>query len=102
MQKTQQSNDLFIYEGIDFSLRLEYNREMAIIHLPRVDTFTPSSFKKMIKLRDQWWPFLTTVGYTAIFAAIPKGNWKTKKLVTLLGFNYIGTNEGQDIYIYQG
>ena len=102
MQKIQQSDELIIYEGIDFSLRLEYNREMAIIHLPRVDTFTPSSFKKMISLRDNWWKFLSLMGYQQVFAAIRRDNLVTKKLASRLGFNYIGTNEGYDIYTFEG
>lgn len=100
MQKTETSKDIIIYEGLDMGLRLEYNHTYVIIHMKYVHKFNYSSYKKLLELRDSLSMFLKTVGYEVVHAAIPKTNHKMKKLVSLVGFKYIGTKDGMDIYIY--
>lgn len=99
MQKIEQSKTITLYEGVDFSLALEYNNTTAIIHLGDVKKFTPSSFKKLQEVKNSLRPFLADMGYPQVFAGIHKGNVKTKKLAMMSGFKYIGSQQGLDIYI---
>lgn len=100
MQKTPQSKLLTLYEGVDFSLALEYTSETAIIHLGEFKKFTPSSFRTINRLKDSWFEFLQDMGYSVVYAGIPRQNHKTKKLAMKFGFKYIGAKDAFDIYIY--
>lgn len=100
MQRTQQSKDLVIYEGLDMKIRLEYNHTYAIIHMKDVKDFNIKSYRKLEELKNPLYDFLKTVGYEKVFAAMPRANHKIKRLAVMLGFRYIGTQDGNDIYIY--
>lgn len=100
MQKTTQSKDLIIYEGLDMKIRLEYTDSYSIIHLREANGFNISSYRKIQELKGPLYDFLKTVGFSQVFAAIPKANHKVKRLATMVGFRFIGSKDGVDIYIY--
>ena len=99
---TISSTSLFGIKGEDFNIRLEYNKDFIIIHLPYVDKFTKSTYLEMKTLLEDWNTFFKTVGYKETFVAFDPNNQKITKLVRLLNFSYIGNNEGLSIYKYTG
>lgn len=91
------SKSFIIYEG-DFGLRLEYNEKYVAVHLPYVNKWTPSVFKKLgIKVYETL-DFVKDLGYDSLRAGFPSGDIKITKLVLMLGFEYEGTSDGYDIY----
>jgi hypothetical protein len=92
------SKSFLIYEGDDFGLKLEYNKDYAILHLPYVNKWSPSVFKKLgIKVYDTL-DFVKTLGYKGIHTGIHQGDTKGTKIVLMLGGEYLGTYSGFDIY----
>jgi len=89
-----------IKEG--YEVRIEYNQNFVILHLPLVDKFTPGVFKDMVCRLQDFWEFAQTVGYKGIFVAVEPNDKKIKKLVENLGFTFLNYGEGQLVYIYQG
>lgn len=101
MQQTVASRDLMGIKGSCFDIRLEYNEDFVIVHLPSIERMTKKVFLEMVVLLNDWWLFFKTVGYTGIFAAAEPDN-NINKLIDMLGFKYIGSNEGYLIYQFKG
>lgn len=99
---TNASNRLKGIKGSNFSVDLEYNREFLILHLPHLDRFEKTTINEMKSLLKDWWPFFNTVGYSAIYAAIPPDNKVVNKLVTRLGFKFVTTAGEYLVYTYKG
>lgn len=94
------SKTMPLIETEDYDIRLEYNDDYVIFHLPRIDKFTKHTFMDMkIRLED-WYEFFTTAGYAGIFAAVDPDNQKIKKLIEKLGFKLIGFAENMQVYFY--
>jgi hypothetical protein len=87
-------------KGSCFDIRLEYNEDFIIIHLPSIDKMTKGVFMEMVTLLRDWWEFFKTVGYKAVFAAAEPED-KINKLIHMLGFQYVGDNEGYLIYQFR-
>ena len=94
------SSSLVLTEKEFFSVRLEYNEEFAIMHLPRVDKMTKEVFLDMKFYLEDLWKFFKAVGYKALHLAIDPNNTKIKKLVDKLEFKYLGSADGMDVYQY--
>lgn len=100
MQQIPASKSLMGIRGSNFSIRLEYNENFVIVHLPSVEKMSKSVFLEMATLLNDWWCFFKTAGYQAVFAAIEPED-KVNKLAHMLGFQYIGQNEGYLIYQFK-
>ena len=94
-----QSKNLFGIKGKNFDVRIEYNEDYVIVHLPKVEVFNKSSFLEMKKLLEDWLDFFKTLGKENIFAAVKIGS-KENKLASMLNFKYAGRSENMNVYIY--
>jgi len=101
MQSTPVSKDLFGIKGSCFDIRLEYNKDFIILHLPSIDKMTKEVFIEMRFMLEDWWTFLKTSGYMAIFAAVDPSNQPINKLLAMLKFNYIGSSDGVSVYQFK-
>lgn len=99
MQQTHVSKNLFGIKGSCFDIRLEYSKDFIIVHLPKVERMTKSAYLEMKKMLDDWLEFFKTVGYSCIHTGITPDK-KSNKLALMLGFKYLGTNQGYLIYQY--
>jgi hypothetical protein len=98
MQSIPVSKSLHGIKGSCFSIRLEYNEEFIIVHLPTIDKITKEVFLEMKTLLDNWWMFWKTVGYKAVFAAVEPES-KMNKLLRMLNFEYVGKDN--DWFVYE-
>jgi hypothetical protein len=98
MQSILVSKSLEGIRGSCFSIRLEYNEEFIIVHLPTIDKMTKEVFLEMKTLLDNWWMFWKTVGYKAVFAAVEPES-KMNKLLRMLDFKYVGKDK--EYFVYQ-
>ena len=89
-------------QGSTFEVRLEYNKDYVILHLPRIDKFTVDTYKEMVLLLEDWYNFFRTVGYDCIYAAVDPYNSKIIRLLSKLGFKGVGSNMGMSIFKYTG
>ena len=94
-----ESKNLFGIKGKNFDVRIEYNEDYVIVHLPKVEVFNKSSFLEMKKLLKDWLDFFKTLGKENIFAAVEIGT-KENKLASMLNFKYAGRSENMNVYIY--
>lgn len=94
------SNSLTLFENKEYSVRLEYNKDYAIVHLPQANKMTKGVYLDMVERLEHWWTFLKTVGYNGIWCAVDPKDDKINRLVTLLKFKYIGSNDGMSVYRY--
>ena len=101
MQQTPVSKSLSWIKGSCFDIRLEYNKDFMILHLPYIERMTKEVYIEMTFLLEDWWAFFKTVGYTGIHAAIDPNDVKTAKLVKMLKFDYVGTSNGADVYLFE-
>lgn len=86
----------------DYEVRVEYNVDFVILHLPYVNKFTPGVYKDMVVRLEQFWEFSHTVGYKAIFGAIDPDNHKMERLLVMLGFVFLNYGEGRKVFVYTG
>lgn len=100
MQPTPVSKSLYGIRGSCFDIRLEYNEDFIIVHLPSIDKMTKSVFIEMRVLLYDWWKFFETAGYKAVFAAVEPED-KINKLVFMLGFEYVGDSEEYHVYQFK-
>ena len=84
----------------DFSVDLEYNEYFAILHLPEVPKFTKTVFLRMEAYMEELNKLFATMGYPNIFVAVSHDT-ATEKLVKKLGFVYLGSQDGMDVYVYK-
>lgn len=89
-------------KGKNFEAEIEYNDNLVAIHLPSIKVFNKETLLEMKELLVEWDQFFKTVGYEETYAAFFVSDEKTKKLVNLLGFEYITENLGFSIYRYIG
>jgi hypothetical protein len=92
------SKRMTIYECDDFVVDLEYNETFAIIHLPTVQKFTKDTYILMQVRMQEFFEFVTTIGYQNLFVAL--NDKITEKLAKKLGFAYLGTQDGLNVYVY--
>ena len=94
------SNSLTLFENPDYGVRLEYNKDFAIVHLPYSNRMTKEVYQDMESRLEDWWAFLKTVGYSGIWCAVDPEDKKINRLVTLLKFKYYGKSDGMSVYMY--
>ena len=96
------SKNFSIYEGEDYEVRLEYNRELLVVHLPVVYKFNRSVYISMKAKLEEIHDFSVGLGYPELHCAVPLDNTKTMRLAVKLGFEYITDHSGLSIYRYIG
>lgn len=92
------SKSLIIYDCDDFKVRLEYNDEFAILHLPTVEKFNKSVLIKMQNKVVELLDFFYDLGYNGIWTGCYEDNETIKKLIVALGFNYVKEENSYSIY----
>ena len=85
-----------IFEGKNLSIDLEYNKEYAILHLPRVERLTKGDYVRAKEFLLGWHTFFETMGLMGIFAATD--DEKVLKWLKKLGFNYLGEFDNLEVY----
>tara|TARA_R110001592_G_scaffold355563_1_gene656372 strand:- start:756 stop:1064 length:309 start_codon:yes stop_codon:yes gene_type:complete len=101
MQSTPVSKDLLGIKGSCFDIKLEYNEDFVILHLPYISKMTKEVFIEMKSMLKDWWDFFKTSGYKAIFAAVDPTNQKINRLLTMLKFEYTCSSEGLSVYQFK-
>lgn len=92
------SKRMTVYECEDFTVDLEYNEVFAIIHLPNVKKFTKETYLLMQVRMQEFFEFVTTIGYQNLFVAL--NDKLAEKLAKKLGFAYLGEQDGLKVYVY--
>jgi len=92
------SERLRIIETDNISVDLEYNKDFAIVHLPRVDKFNKTRLIELEDYLSDLWKFISTIGYTALYAATEHP--PTQKLAEKMNFVYIGQQNNLKVYVY--
>ena len=100
MQSIPVSKSLEGIRGSCFSIRLEYNKDFIILHLPTIDKMTKEVLVEMKTMLSDWWLFVKTMGYKAIFAAVEPTH-KINKLLHMLKFEYIGKDSEYFVYRFK-
>lgn len=97
--QTPASKSLVLFEG-EYSVRLEYSKDYAIIHLPYINKFTKEIYQDMMFKLEDWSEFLATAGYNGIYAAVDPANKKIIRLLNKLGFMFQGASQGMFVFRY--
>lgn len=87
-------------ETPNYTIRLEYNSNFVILHLPNIDKMDKGVFIDMKLRLEDWYEFFTTAGYMGIFAAVDPDNTKIQKLLNMLGFKLKGFADSMNVYFY--
>ena len=95
-----QSKSLNGIKGSCFDIRLEYNQEYIIVHLPKIDKMTRDIYLEMVFLLEDWWTFFKTVGYKQIHAVVEPHS-KAEKLAKMLKFELLGEHQNTHIMMYK-
>lgn len=83
-----------------FKAAVEYNPEFIVVHFTDVSEFNISTFRAIQRSLDEYEGFFRMF-YTGIYAAPPTGDPKLARLLGLLGFEYVGTCDGRDVWYRQ-
>lgn len=95
------SKSIVLFENKDYSVRLEYNKDYVIIHLPYIFKMTKEVFQDMQFKLDDWYNFFVTMDHTRIHAAIAPDNQRMERLLTMLEFKFIGTADNMSVFEYK-
>lgn len=82
-----------------YKVDLEYNENFAIIHLPYVRKFSRGIYEDMLNTFLKIKRFVYDMGYSNIWVATEEP--KALKLASRMGFQYRGSSEGLDVYVYE-
>ena len=70
----------------NYSVRVEYNDDLVLLHLPKVDKFSKETYKDMKEDMSLFGEHLRSQGRGSMWVAVPSGFKTLKKLVERLGF----------------
>jgi hypothetical protein len=94
------SKSITLFENEDYSVRLEYSKEFAILHLPYTNKMTKGVLLDMKFKLEDWLEFFTTAGYDGMWCAVAPDDDKIQRLITLLKFKYMGKADNMLVYKY--
>lgn len=94
------SKSFTFIETKHYTIRLEYNEDYVIVHLPSIEKMTREVFMDMKLRLEDWYEFMTTAGYAGVFAAVDPNNQKINKLCEMLGFKLRGFADNMNVYFY--
>ena len=86
----------------NYVVDLEYNEEFAIIHLPFVKKLSKDTYLDMQEEMKGIIRFLDDQGYQHVWVAVKPEDKLIAKLAGKMGFNYKGTADNLDVYLYEG
>lgn len=95
-----ESDRITIYSDQDFSIELEFNKEYAIWHTPRVDNFNRSVYRRMSAFMEQLERFLK-LHYKCLYTYIPPGRHDLYRLALHGGFYQIDAPEPDGSIVMQ-
>lgn len=98
--QTSASKSITLFET-EYSVRLEYNKDYAIFHMPYVNKFTPNVYKDMVVKLEDWYEFFSTLGYNGIYAALDENNSKMIRLLNKLGFVYVNKDPNSGFLVFR-
>ena len=93
------SKSIQLFETEHYAVRLEYNKDYVIIHLPHIFKMSKEVFQDMQHRLDDWYTFFETMGHTKIWAAIAKDNKQMERLLGMLEFKFV--NYADDVAVFQ-
>lgn len=93
------SKSLTFIETKYYTIRLEYNEEYVIAHLPDA-TMTKGVFLDMQSRLKDWYKFFRVAGYEGVYAAVDPSDKKIARLLTMLEFKKKGHADNMDVYFY--
>lgn len=96
-----ESNRIVLVDKEDIQLDLEYNKDFAVLHLPRLK-LTKGTLADFECTVEDIWKFMCTVGYENIWTAIPPSDKTMAKLLSRIGAEKQGHAQGLDVYEYKG
>lgn len=94
------SKSFVFVETNSYTVRMEYNGDYVIVHLPVVDKMTKEVFLDMKFRLEDLHEFVTTAGYAGVFAAVAPDNEKMNKLCSMIGFKLKGFADNMNVYFY--
>lgn len=94
------SKSITLFENPEYGVRLEYNNQYAIVHLPYSNKMNKKVFLDMQSRLSSWYEFITTMGYKGIWCAVDPKDDKINRLVTMLKFKYMGEADSMSVYKY--
>ena len=83
------SKSIVVVDTPEYSVRLEYNEDYLILHLPHCK-ISKGVLLDMRKKLDEYSVLFKTLGQSPFVAGSYKDDTKTQKLLRLLGFEYRG------------
>lgn len=96
------SNRLTVVDKEAYSVDLEYSTTYAVLHLPYVEKFSKSVYMDMKTTILDIHNFVLHMGFPHLHAALFPNDEKMKKFVNKIGFAYLGSAEGMDVYQFVG
>jgi hypothetical protein len=93
------SESLTFIETKNYTIRLEYNEDYVIAHLPTA-TMTKETFLDMKDRLKSWYRFFRVAGYEGVFAAVDPKDQKIARLLSMLEFKKKGHADNMDVYFY--
>lgn len=93
------SKSLTFIETKNYTIRLEYNSDYVIAHLPQANMTKETFIDMKLRLQD-WYKFFRTAGYEGVYAAVEPENTKIARLLTMLDFKKKGHADNMDVYFY--
>lgn len=95
------STRISLVENEDFHLELEYNEDYFILHLPR---FKPSkgAVLHLTDKLDELEKMISVTQWNHIWAGVRPDDDKIKKLIRMVGGEYMGTADNIDVYLMRG
>ena len=92
------SKKFTIVDRDGFTIALEYNKQVPVLHLPRVEKFNKTTYLDITVAVDEIGEFLADMDYPWMFIALEPNNTVIEKLTKKLGFEYQGTDKGITVY----
>lgn len=98
-----ESKRITLVDKEDLIIDLEYSKEFAILHLPRL-RMTKSSYRDFLVTVPQVCQFAQFVGYEALHTAVDPNDDTIAKLLDRLGAEFLGLDphHGLAVYEYRG
>lgn len=95
------STRIDLVENEDFLLQAEYNEQYFVLHLPRLKPSKGAIEHLKVKV-EELDEMTQAGGWDGVWAGIFPDDNKTKKLLGMLHFTFVGHAQGIDAYKYVG
>jgi hypothetical protein len=96
------SKRIVIMDKEHFTVDLEYNKDFAILHLPRCDKINKDLLVELTMRAEELYEFFTTIGYENLWSGAPIDQTTIHKLLSKIGFVHEGEAQGIKVFRYVG